>query len=159
MPSHPVELNVRFLVGPFVYFHTSCVRTAKALVRLGGRAGSPKPSLVAYVISTIISCAGSNRVCTACHSLCMFWTPYSLLKLYFSNFRVVKFFGYSKLLRYAISHCMYGLLTHIWLVDLHMACWPTCGLLTYILLNDLYVLCWTTYGLLTYMWLVDLHIA
>ena len=31
--SHPVGLDVWFLVGPFVYFHTSCVRTAKALAR------------------------------------------------------------------------------------------------------------------------------
>ena len=34
-------------------------RTAKALARLRGYAGSPKPSLVAYVVSTIISRAGS----------------------------------------------------------------------------------------------------
>ena len=60
MCSHPVGLDVWFLVGPFIYFHTSCVRTAKALVRLGGCAGSPEPSLVAYVISTIMSWAGSN---------------------------------------------------------------------------------------------------
>ena len=46
------------LVGPFVCFHTSCVRTAKALARLRGCAGSPEPLLVAYVISTIISWAG-----------------------------------------------------------------------------------------------------
>ena len=39
---------------------TSCVRTAKALVRLPECAGSPELSLVAYVISTIISCASSN---------------------------------------------------------------------------------------------------
>ena len=39
-----------FLVGPFVYFHTSCVRTVEALVRLRRCAGSPEPSLVAYVI-------------------------------------------------------------------------------------------------------------
>ena len=51
--------GARFLVGPFVYFHTSCVGTSKALARLRGCAGSPEPSLVAYVISTIISCAGS----------------------------------------------------------------------------------------------------
>ena len=37
-----------YLVGPFVYFHTSCVRTANALARLRGCAGSPEPSLVAY---------------------------------------------------------------------------------------------------------------
>ena len=57
--SHPVELDVWCLVGPFVYFYTSCERTAKALARLRGCAGSPEPSLVAYVISTIISWAGS----------------------------------------------------------------------------------------------------
>ena len=50
MRTHPVGLDVRFLVGPFVYFHTSCVRAAKALARLRGSAGSPEPSLVAYVI-------------------------------------------------------------------------------------------------------------
>ena len=38
-----------------IYFHTSCVRTAKALARLCGCAGSPELSLVAYVMSTIIS--------------------------------------------------------------------------------------------------------
>ena len=57
--SHPVGLDVWFLVGPFVYFHTSCVWTAKAPARLRGCAGSPEPSLVAYVIST--SWAGSFR--------------------------------------------------------------------------------------------------
>ena len=55
MRSHPVELNVWCLVGPFAYFHTSCVRPAKVLARLRGCIGSPEPSLVAYVISTIIS--------------------------------------------------------------------------------------------------------
>ena len=55
MRSHPVELVVWCLVGPFVNFHTSCVRTAKALARLRECAGLPEPSLVAYVISTTIS--------------------------------------------------------------------------------------------------------
>ena len=59
MRSHPVGLNVWFFVGPFVYFHPSCVRTAKALARLRGCAGSPEPLLVAYVISTTISWAAS----------------------------------------------------------------------------------------------------
>ena len=59
MRSHPVGMDVWFLVEPFVYFYTSCVRTAKALARLRGYAGSPEPSLVACVISTIISWAGS----------------------------------------------------------------------------------------------------
>ena len=40
-------------------FHTSCVQTAKALARLWICAGSPGHSLVAYMISTIISGAGS----------------------------------------------------------------------------------------------------
>ena len=59
MRCHPVRLDVLFLVEPFVYFHTSCVGTAKALVRLHRSIGSPEPSLVTYVISTIISWAGS----------------------------------------------------------------------------------------------------
>ena len=59
MRSHPVGLDVWYLVSPFVYLHTSCVRTAKALGRLRGCAGSSEPLLVAYVISTIISWAGS----------------------------------------------------------------------------------------------------
>ena len=59
MCSHLVGLDVWFLVGPFVYFQTSCVQTVKALARLRGCAGSPEPSLVAYVISTIISWAWS----------------------------------------------------------------------------------------------------
>ena len=57
--SHPMGLDVWILVGPIVYFLALCVWTAKALVRLHGCAGSPEPSLVAYVISTIISWAGS----------------------------------------------------------------------------------------------------
>ena len=37
MHNHPVGLDIWFLVGPFVYFHTSCVRTVKALARLRTR--------------------------------------------------------------------------------------------------------------------------
>ena len=62
MRNHPMGLDVWFLVGAFVYFHTPCVRTAKALGRPRGCAGSPAPSLVAYVISTIISWVDSNKV-------------------------------------------------------------------------------------------------
>ena len=53
--SHPVGLDVWFLVSPFVYFHTSCVWTAKGLASLRRCAGSPEPLLVAYVISTILN--------------------------------------------------------------------------------------------------------
>ena len=60
MRSYPVGLGVWYFVGPFVYFLASCVRTVKALERLQGCTGSPEPSLVAYVINTIISWAGSN---------------------------------------------------------------------------------------------------
>ena len=38
-----------------------CIRTAKALVRLCGYAGSSKPLLLAYVLNTIISRTGSYR--------------------------------------------------------------------------------------------------
>ena len=40
-----ISIGGRFIV----YFHTSFVRTAKALARLRGCAGSPEPSLVAYI--------------------------------------------------------------------------------------------------------------
>ena len=59
MHSHPVGLDVWILDTPFVYFFTLCMWTAKALARLI-RTGSPELSQVAYVISTIISWAGSN---------------------------------------------------------------------------------------------------
>ena len=61
MPSHPVALDVWFFVWPVVYFPSLCVRTVKALARLRGCAGSPEPSLVAYVVSTKIAWAGSNN--------------------------------------------------------------------------------------------------
>ena len=59
-PSSQVGLDVWSFVGPFVNFHSSCVRTARALARLRGCAGSAERSLFAYVISTIISWAVSN---------------------------------------------------------------------------------------------------
>ena len=59
MRSHSMRLDIWFLVGPFVYFHTLCVQTAKALARLHRCSGLPEPLLVAYVIGTIISWAGS----------------------------------------------------------------------------------------------------
>ena len=61
MRSDPVGLDVWFLVGLFVYSHASCERTVKALARLRGCTGSPELSLVAYVISTIISRAHSQN--------------------------------------------------------------------------------------------------
>ena len=64
MRSHPLGLDVWFLVGPFVYFHTSCVPTAMALARLRACAVSPSPSLFAYAISTINSWAGSYNTKT-----------------------------------------------------------------------------------------------
>ena len=59
MRSHS---DVWFFVRSFVYFYSSCVRSAKALARLRGCAGSPEPSLVAYAMSTVISWAGSYIV-------------------------------------------------------------------------------------------------
>ena len=56
MSSHPVGLDVWFLVWPFVYFHTVCVRIVKALARLLGCAGSPEPSLVEAEFGFLRSC-------------------------------------------------------------------------------------------------------
>ena len=87
MRSHPAGLDVWFLVGPFVYFHTciSCVRTAKALVRLRRCASSPEPSLVAYVISTIISWAGSNEYMSYCYEKLTSFLPYKKCKSHNQN--------------------------------------------------------------------------
>ena len=61
--SYQVRTDVRPLVGSHVYFHISCVRTARAPAKLCGCAGSPEPPLVAYVISTIISRVGRKEDC------------------------------------------------------------------------------------------------
>ena len=89
MRSHPVRLDVWLLVGHFVYFHTLCVRTAKALARLRGCAGWPEPSLVTYVISTIISFIFLNKIVdhiclhqkciAACKAIIIFMYHYFLL--------------------------------------------------------------------------------
>ena len=57
MRSHPAGLDVWRFVWTFVYFRTSCVRTAKALARLRGCTGSPEPSLVVYWAGSNISVA------------------------------------------------------------------------------------------------------
>ena len=56
MCSHPVGLDVWFLVGRFICFHTS----------LRGCTGLPEPSMVAYVISTI------------CHELALFTLHFTI---------------------------------------------------------------------------------
>ena len=89
MRSHPVELDFWFLVGPFVYFHTACVRTAKALARLRGCAGSPEPSLVAYVVSTIISWAGSNE--RSLNGFCFYINDWSQSTLCRQSWRIFLF--------------------------------------------------------------------
>ena len=75
MRSHPTGLGVWFLAWSYVYFYSSCVRTAKALARLREWAGSPVPSLVAYLISTKISWAGSLIV--KCIVLTIIWASFS----------------------------------------------------------------------------------
>ena len=58
--SHPSTARCLIFCRTLCLFHTLCVRTAKALARLRGCTGSPEPSLIAYVIRTMISWAGSN---------------------------------------------------------------------------------------------------
>ena len=95
MRSHPVGLDVWFLVGPFIYFHTSCVSTAKVLARLRRCAGSPEPSLVAYVY-TITAWAGSNSL-----KIWAYKQDVSdrLLPAIAVNFKSVEFKTYPKVLR------------------------------------------------------------
>ena len=69
MPSHPVELDVWFFIGPFVYFHTSCVWTVKALARLCGCVFI----FGIHILPTL--CSDTEEICTAltfdlCHGQC-----------------------------------------------------------------------------------------
>ena len=82
MYSHPVGLDVWFLVGPLVYVHTLCVRTVKALARLRGCTGSPEPSLVACLISTIISWAGSFSLVLYKYKEVFFLTHYKYKSIF-----------------------------------------------------------------------------
>ena len=78
MRSHP---DAWCFVGPFAYSHTLCVRTAKALAKLRGCSSSPESSLVAYMISTIISWAGS---------FISFSDPYVKIYLLYNGQRIAK---------------------------------------------------------------------
>ena len=66
MHSHPVGLDVWFLVGPLVYLKLYVCKHRRLWWDCAStqaiRAGSPDPSLVMYMISTIISWAGSNSL-------------------------------------------------------------------------------------------------
>ena len=79
----------------FRLLHTSCVRTAKALARLRGCAESPEPSLVAYLISTIISssCTMPMRSCVNVLEFCAFHVTYMYSKLKVSHFVSFLFFS------------------------------------------------------------------
>ena len=82
MRSHPVGLDVWFVVGLFIYFHPSCVQTAKALAELRWCTGLSQPSLVAYLISTISSWASSIK--NKCSLHCNFCQKTLCRKTYFA---------------------------------------------------------------------------
>ena len=80
MRSHPVGLGVWFLVRPFVCFHISCMRTAKALARLRGCSGeTARMRRLAW--------AFASRLCDKYHNLMkvarmfMYTVPAWFLKL------------------------------------------------------------------------------
>ena len=60
MRSHPLGLDVWFLVGPFVYFHTLWVRTAKALARLAWAFAGCLCDKYHNLMSWLIWCLGQN---------------------------------------------------------------------------------------------------
>ena len=63
MRSNLMWLEVWFLVGPFVKFMCANSEGSSGTARMRRiRAVSPEPTLVAYVIRTKISWAGSNRI-------------------------------------------------------------------------------------------------
>ena len=92
MRSHPMGLDVWFLVGSFFHFHTLCVQTVQALAGLRGCAGSPSPSLIAYVISTIISWAGSYYVAKWKHNehQVYIWMHLYVLQIYDTHICTLK---------------------------------------------------------------------
>ena len=81
MRSIPLGLYVWFFVRPFVYFHTLCVQTVKALV-MRGCAVLPELSLFAYAVSTIISWAGTYMKLSL--KLMLYWLHYYYI-IYFSK--------------------------------------------------------------------------
>ena len=64
------------------------MRTAKALARLRGCADSPGPSLVAYVISIIIFCAGSFTVMRLNNKA---RDPYARMRMHFRIRKISKY--------------------------------------------------------------------
>ena len=61
MPSHSEGPGIWLSVWRFLLAHCLYERAAKVLARLCGCAGSPEPSLLAYVISTKFAWRGPNR--------------------------------------------------------------------------------------------------
>ena len=59
MCNHPVEVDAQVFVGPFIYFHSSCVRTAKE--------GSGETAQMRRLAS-----ASAGRLCDKYHNL-MSW--------------------------------------------------------------------------------------
>ena len=62
MPSHSEGPGIRLSVWRFLLTHCLYERVAEVLARLRGCAGSPKPSLLAYAISTKFAWRGPNIV-------------------------------------------------------------------------------------------------
>ena len=60
MHSHILRLPICIFAWNFLEVSLTCLRTVKSLARLCLCAGSLEPLLVAYVISTLFSRAGSN---------------------------------------------------------------------------------------------------
>ena len=59
MSTNLEGLEVEFLARAFLYFHTLCIRAAKALASLRICTDSSEPSLLTDAISTEIICTGS----------------------------------------------------------------------------------------------------
>ena len=67
MPSHPVGLDVWFLVWPFVYFYSSCVWTVKVLADawpFAGRLCDKYHNLMSWLIYTLpaFSCNWNSEI-------------------------------------------------------------------------------------------------
>ena len=127
MCRHPVGLDVWFLVGPFIYFHTLCVRTVKALARLGGCAGSPEPLLVAYAISTIISLA---QMMLLQHSICYWSTDIKQNECLLNTLVIITTPETTTDVSCVIIIIMTINITFSWIYDLHMVFGVGCGIVS-----------------------------
>ena len=88
MRSNPLGLHVWFLVRPFVYFHTVCVRTAKALARLRGCLCDKYYNLMCWLINHFLVLSLSEDILSP---LMLCYDSNNMVRLLLANLSVFVF--------------------------------------------------------------------